>query len=561
MACVIGLDFGTDTVRAVVAEASGGGLLGTAVRPYPRWAAGLACDPREHRFRHHPLDYLETMEATVVEALAAAGPGVAAQVRGIAADTTGSTPIFTDAAGRPLALSEPFAGNPDAMFILWKDHTAIAEAGRINHLARTWGGADFTRFEGGVYSAEWFWAKALHVVETDAAVAGAAVSLLELCDWIPAVLTGTDDLRRIRRSRCAAGHKAMWHAEFGGYPSDEFLRLLHPRLVALKATFGRETYTSDVPFGTLSAEWAGRLGLPRDVVVAVGAFDAHMGAVGGGISPGRLVKIIGTSGLDMLIGPRPAGPERLVAGICGQVDGSILPGLIGYEAGQSAFGDLFAWFAGLLAWPLEAILPTLDGLDGPARASLAAAVTERLIPALERAAARLPPEAHAPVALDWLNGRRTPDANQRLEGALAGLSLGADAPRIFRALVEAAAFGSRAIVERFREQGLTIEGAIAIGGVARKSPFVMQTLADVTDMEVAVPASDQAVALGAGMFAATAAGLYPRVEEAQRAMAPPVEKVYRPDAGRARRYDGQYAAYRALGRFVEGTFTELEARS
>lgn len=561
MACVIGLDFGTDTARAVVADVAGGAVLGTAVRPYPRWADGMGCEPREHRFRHHPLDYLETMEATVVEALAAAGPGVAARVRGIAADTTGSTPVFTDARGRPLALSEAFAGDPDAMFVLWKDHTAIAEAGRINALARGWGGTDFTRYVGGVYSAEWFWAKALHVLEVNPAVAGAATSLLELCDWIPAVLTGTDDLRRVKRSRCAAGHKAMWHAEFGGYPSDEFLRRLDPRLVELKATFGVETFTSDVPFGTLSPEWAGRLGLPRDVVVAVGAFDAHMGAVGGGIGPGRLLKIVGTSGLDMLIGPRPSGPERLVAGICGQVDGSILPGLIGYEAGQSAFGDVFAWFVRLLAWPLEAVLPALDGPDGPGRRALAAAAAERILPALERAAAALPPEDHAPVALDWLNGRRTPDANQRLEGALAGLNLGTDAPRVFRALVEAAAFGSRAIVERFRAQGLAIDGAIAIGGVARKSPFVMQTLADVTDMEVAVPASDQAVALGAGMFAATAAGLFPRVEDAQRAMVPPVERIYRPDAARARRLGGQYAAYRALGQFVEGTFTQLEGRS
>jgi len=561
MACVIGLDFGTDTVRAIVADADGGAILGTAVRPYPRWAQGRSCDPARHRFRHHPLDYLETMEATVVEALAAAGPGVAAQVRGIAADTTGSTPVFTDARGVPLSLSAPFAEDPDAMFVLWKDHTAIAEAERINQAARSWGGADFTRYEGGIYSAEWFWAKAIHVLEASPAVAGAAVSLLELCDWIPAVLTGTDDLGRVKRSRCAAGHKAMWHAEFGGYPPDEFLGRLHPRLPALRATFGRETFTSDVPFGTLSAEWAKRLGLSRQVVVAVGAFDAHMGAVGGGVAPGRMVKIVGTSGLDMLVGPKPAGPERLVAGICGQVDGSIIPGMIGYEAGQSAFGDVFAWFARLLAWPLEAVLPGLDAADGPTRAAVAGAVAERLLPALEQAATRLPPEAHAPLALDWLNGRRTPDADQRLEGALAGLNLGTDAPRIFRALVEAAAFGSRAIVERYRAQGLAIEGTIAIGGVARKSPFVMQTLADVTDMEISVPASDQAVALGAGMFAATAAGLYPRVEAAQRAMVPPTETVYRPDPGRARWYDGQYAKYRALGGFVEGTFTKLEDRS
>jgi L-ribulokinase len=561
MACVIGLDFGTDTVRAVVADAATGAVLGASVRPYPRWAQGLHCEPRENRFRHHPLDYLETLEGSVTEALAAAGPGVAARVRGIAADTTGSTPVFTDARARPLGLSPALAGNPNAMFILWKDHTALAEAARINQAARTWGGPDYTRYEGGIYSTEWFWAKALHVLEADPAVASAAVSLLELCDWIPAVLTGTEDLGRIRRSRCAAGHKAMWHAEFGGYPSDQFLAALHPRLVGLKATLGRETFTSDTVFGPLCAEWAARLGVPREVVVAVGAFDAHMGAVGGGVAPGRLVKIIGTSGLDMLVAPKPTGPERLVAGICGQVDGSILPGMIGYEAGQSAFGDIFAWFARLLAWPLEAVLPSLDESTASARAALAAAVTERILPGLERAAARLGPEESAVVALDWLNGRRTPDANQRLTGALAGLSLGTDAPQVYRALVEAAAFGSRAIVERFRSQGLAIEGVIAIGGVARKSPFVMQTLADVMDMEIAVAASDQAVALGAAMFAATAAGLYGRVEDAQRAMVPPTETVYRPNPARAHRYQARYGAYRALGTHVERELDEIEARS
>jgi L-ribulokinase len=486
---------------------------------------------------------------------------VAAQVRGIAADTTGSTPVLTDARARPLALMPAHAENPNAMFVLWKDHTAVAEAARINQVARSWGGTDFTRYVGGIYSAEWFWAKALHVIEADRAVAGAAVSLLELCDWIPAVLTGTEDLGRLRRSRCAAGHKAMWHADFGGYPSDRFLTMLHPRLVELKATFGTETFTSDQPFGMLSAHWAGRLGLRPDVAVAVGAFDAHMGAIGGGIAPGRLVKVIGTSGLDMLVEPRTGGPEQVVAGICGQVDGSILPGMTGYEAGQSAFGDVFAWFAHLLAWPLEALLPTLEVADGPTRAALAAAAAERILPALERAAAELPPEPSPAVALDWLNGRRTPDANQRLKAAVAGLSLGTDAPRVFRALVEAAAFGSRAIVERFRSQGLRIEGAIAMGGVARKSPFVMQTLADVTDMEIAVVAGDQAVALGAAMCAATAAGLHRRVEEAQRAMAPPTGTVYRPDPARARRYDGLYASYRALGGFVEQELLRGEARS
>ncbi|WP_224364695.1 ribulokinase [Hyalangium versicolor] len=554
-AFVIGIDFGTDSVRTVVADAADGAVVSVSVQHYPRWAKGLYCDPQENRFRHHPLDYLETMQASIAEALAQAGEGVAARVRGIAADTTGSTPVLTDRRGVPLALTSGFKENPDAMFILWKDHTAVAQAERINQTARTWGGADFTKYEGGIYSSEWFWAKVLRVVETNPAVTQAAVSVVELCDWIPAVLTGCEDLGKLKRSRCAAGHKAMWHAEFGGYPSDEFLTRLHPRLVEFKGSLGRETFTSDIPFGTLSGEWAAKLGLPRDTVVAVGAFDAHMGAVGGNIRPHQLLKILGTSCLDMVVEPRSQEPERLVPGICGQVDGSIIPGMVGYEAGQSAFGDVYAWFKKLLAWPLEAILPALPGSDAATKQALADTLMERLIPELERAAKDLPLDDSSLLALDWMNGRRTPDANQRLKGALTGITLGTDAPRIYRALVEATAFGSRAIVERFKSAGIRIDSVIAIGGVARKSPFVMQTVADVMDMDIAVSAGDQAVALGAAMFAATAAGLYPRVEAAQEAMSAGAERTYRPDPARARRYAALYQQYLELGSFVEKKLT------
>ncbi|QRO00688.1 ribulokinase [Archangium violaceum] len=554
-AFVIGIDFGTDSVRAVVADASDGEVVSVSVQHYPRWAKGLYCEPSENRFRHHPLDYLETLHASITEALARAGKDVASRVRGLAADTTGSTPVLTDRRGVPLSLTSGFRENPDAMFILWKDHTSVAEAERINQTARTWGGADFTRYEGGIYSSEWFWAKALRVVETNPAVAQAAVSVLELCDWIPAVLTGCDDLGKMKRSRCAAGHKAMWHAEFGGYPEDAFLARLHPRLVELKSSLGRETFTSDIPFGTLCAEWATKLGLPRDTVVAVGAFDAHMGAVGGNIKPRQLLKILGTSSLDMVVLPRSQEPEKLVPGICGQVDGSIIPGMLGYEAGQSAFGDVYAWFKKLLGWPLEAILPALSGGDTATKQPLADALLERVIPELERAAKELPLEDNSLLALDWMNGRRTPDANQRLKGAITGINLGTDAPRLYRALVEATAFGSRAIAERFKSADIRLDSVIAMGGVARKSPFIMQTLADVMNMEIAVSAGDQAVAVGAAMFAATAAGLHPRVEAAQEAMSPGVERTYRPDPARARHYASLYQSYLELGGFVERTLT------
>jgi L-ribulokinase len=554
----VGIDFGTDSVRSIVADATTGRALGTSVKYYPRWAKGLYCDPVENRFRQHPLDYLESMESSLLEALGEAGSTVPARVRGIAVDTTGSTPVLADRGGKPLALSAAFAENPNAMFVLWKDHTAVAEAERLNHLARTWGGVDYTKYVGGIYSSEWFWAKAIHILETDSIVAKAAVTIVEHCDWIPAALTGTEDLARFKRSRCAAGHKALWHAEFGGYPSDAFLAKLNPRLPALKETFGTETFTSDTPFGTLSAEWAAKLGLSRETVVAVGGFDAHMGAVGGGIGPNRLVKVMGTSTCDIVVSARGSQHEKLVSGICGQVDGSVIAGTIGYEAGQSAFGDVYAWFKGLLSWPLETILPSLSGISEEVKRDVADRIAEKIIAALEQAAAALSMEEAVPVALDWMNGRRTPDANQRLTGAITGIRLGTDAPRIYRSLVEATAFGSRAIVERFRAQGIRIDSAIAIGGVARKSRFVMQTIADIMNMEVTVPAGDQTVALGAAMFAAAAAGLYRQVEEAQRAMSSGTESVYLPDPDRAKRYDRLYKNYLALGSFVAG---ELKSKS
>jgi L-ribulokinase len=552
-AFVLGLDFGTDSVRAVVANVANGDVAGVGVAPYARWASGQACDPIAHRFRQHPRDYLESMTDAIRSALAQTGTRVAAAIRGLSACTTGSTPVLADRSGQPLALVPGHEDDPDAMFVLWKDHTAVAEAAAINEHARTWGGTDFTAFEGGVYSSEWFWAKALHIVRSGSAAGRVAATVLEHCDWIPLVLTGTTELARVKRSRCAAGHKAMWHPSFGGYPADAFLARLHPRLVALKASLGTETYTADAPFGALSPAWAARLGLPHDVVVGVGAFDAHMGAVGGGIRPYHLLKVMGTSTCDMLVAPREQGPERRVHGICGQVDGSILPGAIGYEAGQSAFGDVFAWFKELIAWPLRTVLPTVLA-PAPAM-QLADSIIERILPSLDHAARAVPPEASGVLALDWLNGRRTPDADQRLKGAITRLDLGSDAPRVYRALVEAAAFGARAIVDRFGSEGLRIDGAIAIGGVARKSPFIMQLVADVLELDIEITAGEQPVALGAAMFAATAAGLYPKIEDAQRAMSAGTETTFRPDPATAARYRPLYRDYRALGAFVESTLT------
>jgi L-ribulokinase len=551
---VLGLDFGTDSVRVLLVDAMVGKELAGAVVEYPRWAAGKYCDPQANRFRQHPLDYLESMEKALRETLASI-PGAAGRVRGMGIDTTGSTPALADDRGMPLALTKGFEEEPDAMFILWKDHTSIREAADINELARSWGGIDYSRFSGGVYSSEWFWSKVLHVLRTNGKVGASARTIIEHCDWIPALLTGNTALAGLRRSRCAAGHKALWHEAWGGYPSQDFLGRLHRDLPALAASLGRATFTSDAPAGTLSPEWAERLGLPSTVAVAVGAFDAHMGAVGGGVRPGTFLRIMGTSTCDIMVGPKPAKPgdEKPIRGICGQVDGSVIPGFTGYEAGQSAYGDLFAWWKQVLSFPLR----SADRGD-PARARILEELEAGIMARIDAEAKALPAggRAAAPVgrgvlALDWMNGRRTPDADQALAGALTGLSLGTTAADIYRALVEAAAFGARSIVERFRDEGIVIENVAAIGGVAKKSAFVMQTLADVLGMDISVSRSDQSCALGAAMFAAAAAGIHQDLLSAQKAMAPPAETVYVADAGRRAIYDRLYGEYLRLAAFEE----------
>lgn len=550
----LGLDFGSDSVRALLTDARDGREVAQAVAYYPRWKSGRYCNPRENRFRQHPLDYLESMTQAVRDCLAQA-PELASRVAGIGVDTTGSTPVLADRHGTPLALLPAHAEDPDACFILWKDHTAIEEAEQINTLARTWGGEDFTKYVGGIYSSEWFWAKIAHVLKTNPAIGSQAWTILEHCDWIPALLCGINDAASIKRSRCAAGHKAMWHKDFGGYPADAFLARLHPELPRLKANLGTETWTAEHPAGRLGAEWAGRLGLPAGIPVAVGAFDAHMGAAGAGVDDGTFLRIMGTSTCDIMVSPLPgAGThEKLIPGICGQVDGSVIADHLGLEAGQSAYGDIFAWFKNLLAAPLREQRQALAaaGTASPAVLEALQAAEDQIIPWLDREASRMAPGGHGVLAVDWFNGRRTPDADQSLKGALTGLSLGTDAPSVYRALVEAAAFGSRAIVERFKEQGVKVAKVGAIGGVAKKSALVMQVLADVLDMEIQVRSSDQCCALGAAIFAAVAAGLHPNAPAAMKAMASPVEKTYKPDPVRARQYDSLYRQYRALGSFVE----------
>ena len=550
MKYVIGLDYGSDSARAVVINAETGTELASSVKYYPRWMEGKYCIPSANQYRQHPQDYIDVLEFTVKDALSKCPAGTAENVVGIAFDTTGSTPVFTDKNGTPLSMLPEFAENPNAMFVLWKDHTAIKEANEINELSRKWD-IDYTSYEGGIYSSEWFWAKALHVLRADEKVREAAYSIVEHCDWMPALLTGVTTPEQMYRSRCASGHKAMWLEEWGGLPSEEFLTELDPVLAGFRSRLFTETCSSDMKVGNLTPEWAEKLGLTTNAAVAVGAFDAHMGAVGAEIKPGALVRIIGTSTCDIMVSDYETMGDKLIPGICGQVDGSVIPGLIGLEAGQSAFGDIYAWFKRVVAWPVENILAKSTLIDEVTKQKLIDETMDQIIPALSEEAMKIPVTESTVLATDWMNGRRTPDANQMLKGTITGLTLASSAPLIFRALVEATAYGSKAIVDRFRENGVEINEVIGIGGIALKSPFVMQVMADVLGMPIKVAKSDQACAFGASMFAAVAAGVYSKVEDAQNAMGMGFASEYQPDMKNHELYLELYKQYTAIGKFTE----------
>ncbi|UZJ64470.1 ribulokinase [Sphingobacterium sp. KU25419] len=550
-AYVIGLDYGSDSVRSVLVDAENGEEISSAVFYYPRWNSGQYCDPMTNQFRQHPLDYIEGLESTIKACLEKAGsPDIAKAVKAISVDSTGSTPVAVDESGVPLALSERFAENPNAMFVLWKDHTAVKEAQEINDHAKKYE-PDYLKYVGGIYSSEWFWAKLLHVLRDDQDVRNALYTWVEHCDYIPFLLTGGTRAQDIKRSVCAAGHKSLWSADFGGLPPNQFFAELDPVLDGLVDRLFTDTYTSAESAGTLSEEWANRLGLSTEVVVGVGAFDCHMGAVGGQIEPYYLSKVMGTSTCDMLVAPHDEVGDTLVRGICGQVDGSIIPGMIGMEAGQSAFGDAYAWFKQVLLWPVTNLIGQSEDISAADKAKITNLIDTQLIPELSKKAAALPVTESSELAIDWFNGRRTPDADQTLKGALSGLHLGTDAVRIFRSIVEATCFGAKSIADRFVEQGIPVKGLIGLGGVAKKSAYIMQTMADVMNMPIRIHKSEQTCALGAAMFAATAAGLYPKVEDAMKAMGQGFEKTYEPRAEMVAIYAKRYEQYKKLGAFIE----------
>ena len=548
---VIGIDFGTDSCRTLLVNTGTGEELASVIEYYPRWIRGLYSDPVMNQYRQHPLDYIESMEQAVRKTLAACPSVPVTDIIGISVDTTGSTPVLIDEKGTPLSLLPEYSDNPDAMFILWKDHTATQEAIEINRLAKEWS-IDYTMDSGGSYSSEWVWAKVLHVLRRDSSLSEKAYSWTEHCDWIPALLTGNTSPEKMYRSRCAAGHKALWSNKWGGLPSARFLKTLDPLLTLFDGHLYQKTFTSDICAGNLTPEWAERLGLGTWTAVGVGAIDCHVGAVGAQITARTFVRVMGTSTCDIMVSPYKEIEDRHIAGICGQVDGSVIPGMIGLEAGQSAFGDIYAWFKHLMLWPSVNMLSSF--LNENNKDEIVQKMEEHILGCLTQEAEKVPLSESNPVSVDWMNGRRTPFANQQVKGLISGLTLGTSAPMLFRSLVEATAFGSKSIVDCFLKQGIAIDRIIAIGGISKKSSFVMQILSDVLNMPIQIARSEQTCALGAAMFASVVSGVYSKIEDAQAAMGKGFEVEIVPNSERHLIYKSLYNRYVELGAFLDGEF-------
>lgn len=532
MAYAIGLDYGTNSVRCLIVNTENGSELGTCVYEYETGQAGIMLDPSDHNVaRQNPADYLKGIEVTITGAMAqakASDPSFdPSKVIGIGVDTTGSTPLPVDADGIPLAQKAEFKDNLNAYVWLWKDHTGHAEAAEITKLAAK-DHPEYLAKCGGTYSSEWFFSKILHCLRVDPNVFDAAYTWVEHADWITGVLTGTDHPDTIKRCRCAAGHKAMFNDEWGGYPAKDFLAKLAPKLGSLRDTLSDKTYGIDQKAGDLTEQWAAKLGLKAGIPVAMGAFDAHLGGVGSGIAPGTLVKIIGTSTCDMVVAPSD---EKLpdIPGICGIVDGSILPGCYGLEAGQSAVGDIFNWFVNYIQ-------------PGGREKGDHVALTEK--------ASQLKPGQSGLLALDWNNGNRTILVDQRLTGLLLGQTLHTKPEEIYRTLIEATAFGALTIINRFEEYGVKIDQVVNCGGIAEKNPMVMQIYADVTGREMKVSRSAQTCALGSAVAAAVVAGSanggYNDFASAQAAMTGVKDVVYKPISKNHAVYQKLYTLYKQL---------------
>ena len=548
---VIGLDYGTDSARGLLVDAVDGCELASAVAPYRRWGRGEYCDASKSQFRQHPSDYAEALDE-LLRSLRGQCPEAFAAVAAIAVDTTSSTPCLVDERMRPLALREEFADDPDAMFVLWKDHTAECEAARIDAACRE-SETCYSMFSGGHYSSEGYWSKVIHILNGNPRLAREACIAIEQCDYIPALLTGADSISSMRLSHCAAGSKSMWSERWGGYPPAEFFEPLSPAAARMSERLPRDNYTSDNIFGTVSKDMASRYGLPADVRVAVGIIDAHAGAIGAGIRERRMALNLGTSACHMaVVDPQRLG-DRVIEGVFGQVDGSIIPSMTGFETGMSAFGDLYAWLRRVLMFAVDEIVCRSEALDDTAKIQLAEECRERMLARLGDEASKIRLDIDSPFATDWINGRRTPSPKVNLWCGIMGLRLGSGAADIYLALVEATAFATKAIVDHLSANGIEADEFVAIGGISRKSPLAMQMLSDVLGRRVDVAGCRESCALGAVILASVVGGFYDSVQKAQHVLCPPVERSYEPQMSMHGILMQRYARYRAAGDFTENT--------
>ena len=448
---VMGVDYGTDSARALIIDATNGDAVAEAVAEYPRWKRGLYCDPAIRQFRQHPLDYIEALTECVRKACSLAGEAVVRQIAAISIDTTGSTPCPADESGTPLALLDEFAEDPDAMFHLWKDHTAVAEAEEITQ-AFAAHDPDYTAYMG-PYSSEWYWAKILHTVRLSEKVRMHAAAWVEHCDWMANLLAGTTALPEQYHCCCAAGHKAYWHSSWNGLPDEACLKTIDPYLMQIRNTFPNPPQPCTHRLGTIAPEWAERLGLPEDVIIAGCSFDAHAGAVGAGVQQGTMALNIGTSAVNMIVEHADALKGSAFAYLAGQAEDSIIPGYVGIETSQAAFGDTYAWLKRMMLWPVEQVIRASGCISKEQKQQLMMEAEDRMLPMLQCAAESLPCEV-VPLSLDWFNGRRYPHNNDSVSSAMRGLTLSTTPPQLYAALVEATAFGQRRIISELIEKGV-----------------------------------------------------------------------------------------------------------
>lgn len=547
---VIGVDFGSDSVRALVVDARTGEEVAGAVSKYQRWSEGKYSDAAESRFRHHPLDYLESLEY-VLHTAVKESPDPSA-IKAIGVDCTASTPALVDNECRPLAMREEFKDNPDAMFVLWKDHTGQKEADHINEVVGR-SEVNYLIHSGNHCSAEYFHPKLIHTLRNSPELQPLAASALELCDWIPAELTGNISLKDLAMSHCAANIKKMFSPRWGGFPPKEILDEMDPLLYPLLEALPQESTSIVSSAGTLSEEWAKKTGLSTDVVVCTGVIDSYSGAIGAGVREGSVVLNMGTSQCQMAVRERAGLTGPAIDGVFGEGDDTIIPGYEGLEAGISAFGDLYAWYKRILAWPMKKMAESTD--DEELKAALEKA-EDNMIADLSNEALKLDVKLDSPLATDYINGRRTPRPKNDLSAAIMGLRISTTAPEIFYAFAEASAFATKAVLDLYIDNGVDVKRLIGIGGIAMKSPLVTQLIADLTHFPIEVSASANNCALGAAITSAVAAGLYASIEEAQDAICPPTVKTYYPNPEKAALLEARYRRYLALADFSERVESE-----